>query len=87
MPLVCGFWCHSPHISGAQLFASDHTLICEGQWGRVFEVTPTSEIVWEYINPHHGEQRRGVLASSLFRAYRYAADSPEIRGRLGWLGS
>jgi Arylsulfotransferase (ASST) len=77
----------SPHISGAQRLASGHTLICEGQWGRVFEVTPEGEIVWEYINPHHGEQRPGVLANSLFRAYRYAADAPEIRGRLGLLGA
>jgi Arylsulfotransferase (ASST) len=77
----------SPHISGAQRLVSGHTLICEGQWGRVFEVTPAGEIVWEYINPHHGEQRPGVLANSVFRSYRYAADSPEIRGRLGSLGA
>jgi hypothetical protein len=77
----------SPHISGAQRLASGHMLICEGQWGRVFEVTPAGEIVWEYINPHHGEQRPGVLANWLFRAYRYAADSPEIHGRLGSLGA
>jgi hypothetical protein len=77
----------SPHISGAQRLASGNTLICEGQWGRVFEVTPAGEVVWEYINPHHGEQRPGVLANSLFRAYRYAADSPEIRGRLGSLSA
>jgi hypothetical protein len=77
----------SPHISGAQRLASGNTLICEGQWGRVFEVTPAGEIVWEYINPHHGEQRPGVRANSVFRAYRYAADSPEIHGRLGSLGT
>jgi hypothetical protein len=77
----------SPHTSGAQRLPSGNTLICEGQWGRVFEVTPGGEIVWEYINPHQGEQRPGVLANSLFRAYRYAADSPEIHGRLGSLGA
>ena len=77
----------SPHISGAQRLASGNTLICEGQWGRVFEVTPAGEIVWEYINSHHGTHRPGVLANSVFRAYRYAADSQEIRGRLGSLGA
>jgi len=77
----------SPHTSGAQRLASGNTLICEGQWGRVFEVTPGGEIVWEYINPHQGAQRPGVLANSLFRAYRYTADAPEIRGRLGLLGA
>jgi hypothetical protein len=53
----------------------------------VFEVTPAGESVWEYINPHQGEQRPGVLANSVFRAYRYAADAPEIRGRLGSLSA
>jgi hypothetical protein len=73
----------SPHISGAQRLASGNTLICEGQWGRIFEVTPHGEIVWEYINPHHGRQPTGVHSNWVFRAYRYAADSPQIRGRLG----
>lgn len=73
----------SPHISGAQRLASGNTLICEGQWGRIFEVTPSGEIVWEYISPYHGEQHPGVFANWVFRSYRYAADSPEIRGRLG----
>lgn len=73
----------SPHISGAQRLESGNTLICEGQWGRIFEVTPQGEIVWEYTNPHHGKQPSGVYANWVFRAYRYAADSPQIRGRLG----
>ena len=34
-----------------QRLFSGNTLICEGQWGRVFEVTKDSEIVWEYILP------------------------------------
>jgi hypothetical protein len=58
-------------------------MICEGQWGRVFEVTPEGEIVWEYISPYFGDYEGGVRANQLFRAYRYATDSPQIRGRLG----
>jgi hypothetical protein len=73
----------SPHISGAQRLASGNTLVCEGQWGRIFEVTPQCEIVWEYINPHHGVQPSGAYCNWVFRAYRYAAESPQIRGRLG----
>ena len=72
----------SPHISGAQRLATGNTLICEGQWGRIFEVTPGGEIVWEYINPFHGPGH-GTLVNWVFRAYRYAADSPQIHGRLG----
>jgi outer membrane protein assembly factor BamB len=73
----------SPHISGAQRLVSGNTLICEGQWGRIFEVTPGGDIVWEYINPFHGAQHPGVFANWVFRAYRYDAASPQIQDRLG----
>ncbi|MEE9217114.1 MAG: arylsulfotransferase family protein [Anaerolineales bacterium] len=73
----------SPQVSGAQRLASGNTLICEGQWGRVFEVTPGGDIVWEYVSPYFGVGEGGARANQLFRGYRYAADSPEIRGRLG----
>ncbi len=72
----------SPHISGAQRLASGNTLICEGQWGRIFEVTPEGEIVWEYISPFMGPDRAGDPANEVFRAYRYAVGSPQIRNRV-----
>ena len=77
----------SPNISGAQRLASGNTLICEGQMGRVFEVTPDGDIVWEYVSPFFGPYdwfglERGGFGNSVFRAYRYPADSTEIAGRL-----
>ena len=74
---------HSPHISGQQRFANGNTLICEGNWGRIFEVTPQKEIVWEYISPFFGKHPAGFTGNWVFRSYRYAADSSEIKGRLG----
>jgi hypothetical protein len=41
----------SHYISGAQRQPNGNTLICEGSNGRIFEVTPAGEIVWEYVNP------------------------------------
>jgi len=39
--------------SGAiQRLPNGNTLITESDRGRVFEVTPEGQIVWEYINPH-----------------------------------
>ena len=73
----------SPFISGAQRLASGNTLICEGLWGCIFEVTPGGEIVWEYVNPFTAEWDEGPLlgpVGALFRACRYAEDSPEING-------
>ena len=73
----------SPHISGVQRLSSGNTLICEGQWGRVFEVTPESEIVWDYISPFFDPNPNGGgHTNMMFRAYRYAVDSPQIRGRV-----
>ncbi len=72
----------SPHISGAQRLKSANTFICEGQWGRLFEVTPEGDIVWEYVSPFMGLDRSGDPSNEIFRAYRYDADSPQIRNRV-----
>ena len=57
----------------------------EGQiWGDcIFEVTPAGQIAWECISPYFVSSPGPEFQSnSVFRAYRYAADGPEIRGRL-----
>ena len=74
---------NSPHISGCQRLHNGNTLICEGLWGRIFEVTPQGDIVWEYISPFEGWiARGGGNGNWVFRALRYSADSQEIGGRL-----
>ena len=74
---------NSPHISGVQRLSSGNTLICEGLWGRIFEVTPDGRIVWEYVSPYKGWiSRGGGTGNWVFRALRYAADSSHISGRL-----
>jgi len=79
---------YSYHISGAERQPNGNTLICEGAPGRIFEVTSDGQIVWEYINPVGvaGESLGAGNASpragnSVFRAHRYAADHPALRGR------
>ena len=42
---------YSAVISSAQRLWTGNTFIVEGTTGRVFEVTPEGQIVWEYINP------------------------------------
>lgn len=70
----------SLHIAGAERLANDNTLICEGESGRVFEVTRDCEICWEWNSPFV-HNFKGVQAVMLFRAHRYAPDSPELQGR------
>lgn len=62
----------SPYISGAQRLPNGNTLICEGVHGRIFEVTPGCEVVWEYVSPHFFfEEGRPGLNNWVFRAFRY----------------
>ncbi|HHX75334.1 MAG TPA: thioredoxin [Firmicutes bacterium] len=56
---------YSPLMSSAQRLPNGNTLICEGNGGRIFEVTSEHELVWEYLNPHFGPN--GPVT---YRAYR-----------------
>lgn len=63
----------SPFISGAQRLANGNTLVCQGSNGRIFELTPEKELVWEYITPHLGrvDPAAGRFGSTnVYRAYR-----------------
>jgi hypothetical protein len=75
----------SATISGAQRLPDGHTLVCQGEKGRIFEVGPDSQLVWEYVNPvsdtgvlHQGDIDAGC---SVFRATRYPPDYPGLAGR------
>ena len=62
---------YSNLISGAQRLKNGNTLICEGHGGRIFEVTPEKEIVWEYISPYaDGRAPRATDPNAVYRAYR-----------------
>ncbi|MBK17283.1 MAG: aryl sulfotransferase [Rhodospirillaceae bacterium] len=71
----------SPRVSGAQRLSNGNTLICEGRHGRLFEVTPEGDIVWEFISPHENIRGDGKIRQ-IFRALRYDPESPEIGGRV-----
>jgi hypothetical protein len=61
---------YSSFISGTQRLSNGNTLICSGANGTIFEVTPTKEIVWKYVNPSKrqgegGPQTPGQLLSPI----------------------
>ncbi len=58
---------YAPLISSAQRLPNGNTLITEGSDGRIFEVTHGYEIVWEYISPYFGKDKK---ANYVYRAYR-----------------
>jgi hypothetical protein len=70
----------SLHIAGAERLPNGNTLICEGESGRVFEVTPDRDVCWEWVNPFV-LRFKAVMSAMLFRAHRYFPEGPELRGR------
>ena len=65
---------------GAQRLPNGNTLISEGQPGRIFEVTPSGEIVWEFVSPFVVPSQFG-MANSVFRSHRYGPDHPALQGK------
>jgi hypothetical protein len=62
----------SHYVSSAQRLPNGNTLITEGAHGRVFELTPEREIVWEYVSPYFGKIETN--RHHIFRAYRVPYD-------------
>ena len=70
----------SSYISGARRLPNGNTLITEGQSGRMFQVTPECEVVWEYINPHFHVDAEDQPVNRVFRATHY------LKEDIPWLG-
>lgn len=85
---------YSENISGANRLPNGNTIICSGTLGRILEVTPAKEIVWEYICPVQltGEMTQGQkpdadparvdeTMNSVFRVYKYPVDYAAYKDR------
>ncbi|MEP7230075.1 MAG: aryl-sulfate sulfotransferase [Ginsengibacter sp.] len=86
-PDSVSFW--SSFISGAHRMENGNTFIDEGAKGRCFEVNKEGKIVWEYLNPFHGDIRKPngdpispmPMTFSLFRAMFIPADHPALANK------
>ncbi|MBN2380627.1 aryl-sulfate sulfotransferase [candidate division WOR-3 bacterium] len=74
-------------FSGAQRLPNGNTLMCEGSIGTFFEVTPSDEEVWRYVNPvtpfgivYQGDTIPPAL-NHVFKIRRYPPDFPAFEGR------
>lgn len=72
----------SPFRAGVQRLENGNTLICECDAGRLFEVTPDKEIVWDFWSPFVGQGPQH-LGKRIHRATRYSPDyvEPLLRAR------
>ena len=84
---------HSNYVSGVQRLPNGNTLITEGAHGRLIEVRPDGEVVWEFVNP---KTRNGLIRQGdppnpegidfydrnlLFRVHKYPLDYPGFEGK------
>ncbi len=65
---------YSSFISGAHRLPNGNTLICSGNDGTVFEVTPDMQVVWKYLSPVRAPS---VSPASVSAASASAAAAPE----------
>jgi len=74
----------SSFVSGAHRLPNGNTFICEGASGRMLEVTPAKELVWEFKNDQRGDKEGGDDRNpyGLFRATRIPAEHPGLNGRV-----
>jgi hypothetical protein len=77
---------YTAYMGSAQRLPNGNTHITESATGRLFEVTPQGEVVWEYIVPWFAEFPEQAARSyvpgsqnSVFRTFRYSA------AQLPWL--
>lgn len=64
---------YSSYISGVDPCPNGNVLVCEGQTGRIFQVTRSGEVVWEYINQHFADSN-GETDNCVYRARFYTHD-------------
>ena len=69
---------HSKYQGSSQLLANGNFLICESMNGRVFEITPKGEIVWEFLNPERNKNGRRIPIYRMLRVPKEEVSS--------WLG-
>lgn len=71
---------YSAYMSNAQQLPNGNILINAGSPGRIFEINPENEIVWDYIIPLFGDvpatQGQTIGSNSNFRAYKFGVDFP-----------
>jgi len=57
-----------------QRLPNGNTFSLDCHKGRLFEVTPFGEIVWEYVSPFQWNRGTVMVESGIYRSYRYAYD-------------
>lgn len=79
---------YADRISNAQRLTNGNTLVVNGAYGKLYEVSSDGTVVWEYVNPVLGDSKvasQGTAVSgqdnSVFRAYWFDPSFEGFEGR------
>lgn len=72
-PAGQGFY--TPYMGSTQRLPNGNTFVDEAQWGRIFELDPAGNIVWEYV-PKIGGVNGQAPDREIYRAYKVEACWP-----------
>jgi len=76
---------YSRNTSSAQRLPNGNTLMCEGTEGTFWELDPSGNLMWKYVNPVNGSgpmvQNTLPSGNAVFRTFRYPTDHPAFDGR------
>ena len=74
---MCRFFASS--WGSVQRLPNGNTFSLDTHNGRLFEITPYGEIVWEYVSPFAWGRGTNVVEPGMFRSYRYGYEEvPEV---------
>lgn len=74
---------YSSTMSSCQRLPNGNTFICEGTTGRLFEISPGGDLVWEFINnlPSYEPSPTKAKSCMVYSAYRYGMDYSGLKGQ------
>ncbi|MDP6180692.1 MAG: aryl-sulfate sulfotransferase, partial [Desulfatiglandales bacterium] len=72
---------YSSTMSSCQRLPNGNTFICEGTTGRLFEISPSGDLVWEYVNNLPSIETSPIKTKPcmVYSAYRYGVDYPGLK--------
>jgi len=71
-------------LGGCQRLGNGNTLICDSAYGRILEVTPEKEVIWEYVNPYFRDNGIYGHSNIIINAKRYSPEYSAFKNK-DWL--
>jgi len=72
---------YCPKMGSCQRLDYANTMICLGDWGRIFEIKKNGEVIWDYESPFFYDHPVLGYTNMVFSARRYGYDYEGFQGK------